>query len=44
MGFDMFMAQRDVAGILTKAQGDSLAAMGRAKMSSGKMEMSGGMC
>jgi len=44
MGFDEFMAQREVAGILTKAQGDSLAAMGRAKMTSEKMKMGAGMC
>ncbi len=38
IGFEMFRAQREVAGILTAQQGDSLAAVGRAQMKAGKMK------
>ena len=44
MGFEMFRAQHEVAGILTAQQGDSLAALGRAQMKSGKMKGMGGIC
>jgi len=44
MGFEMFRAQHEVTGILTPQQGDSLAALGKAKMSAGGMKGMGGMC
>ncbi len=41
IGFEMFRAQQEVAGILTAQQSDSLAAAGRAQMKSGKMDGDG---